>query len=144
MRVSFFGAALAALTFCSPAMASNTGPYVGVGVTHDNVASAGDLEGAGVNGIGGTVFVGFDFPVGDKLFLGVDANFDVSSAKAGDSDFGAKAKNSFGSSARLGINVNDSTALYGRMGYQRGRASSSFDGETDSGSLDGMRFWGRS
>ena len=140
MRISYFAAALTALTVCSPAMASNSGPYIGIGATHDNVATSGDLEGAGINGIGGTVVAGYDFPIGENAFLGVEANFDILSAEAGDDDLGFKVKNSFGGSARLGFNVSDGTAVYGRVGYQRGRATEQFDGESFSGSRDGLRF----
>lgn len=140
MRISYFAVALGALAVCSPAIASNTGPYIGIGATHDNVATSGDLEGAGINGLGGTIIAGYDFPIGEKAFIGVEGNFDLLSAEAGDSDVGFKVKNSFGGSARLGFNVSESTALYGRVGYQRGRASESLDGESFSGSRDGLRF----
>lgn len=140
MRISIFGATLAVLAFSSPAMASNTGAYVGVGATHDNVATSGDIEGLGINGVGGTIVAGYDFAIGADAFLGVEANFDVLSAEAGDSDFGFKVKNSFGGSTRLGFNISDSAAIYGRIGYQRGRATDQVDGESFSGSRDGLRF----
>lgn len=112
MRISYFAATL---TVCSPAMASNSGPYIGIGATHDNVATSGDLEGLGINGLGGTVVAGYDIPIGENAFLGVESNFDVLSAEAGDDDLGFKVKNSFGGSARLGFNVSDSISAYGRV-----------------------------
>ena len=56
MRSVAIATAFAALVVATPALAANSGPYFGVGVTHDNVATGGDLEGAGINGIGGTVW----------------------------------------------------------------------------------------
>jgi outer membrane immunogenic protein len=141
MRISPFVVALGALVICSPVMAANDGPYIGIGVTHDNVASSGDLEGLGINGLGGTVFAGYNFAIGDAGFVGLEANFDLTSAKAGDEeDLAFRAKNSFGGSARIGYNVNNSTALYGRVGYQRGRATTKIDGVSETESDDGFRF----
>ncbi len=132
-------AAAAAVVLASPAIAA-TGPYLGVGVTHDNIATGGDLEGVGFNGVGGTVFAGYKLPVGDNYYAAVEANFDLASAKVGDDLDHTKADHSFGASALLGLNISDSTAFFGRVGYQRGRETTRVDGVDFSDSRDGLRF----
>lgn len=142
MRSVAIATAFAALAVASPALAANSGPYFGVGVTHDNVATGGDLEGLGINGIGGTAFAGYDIAVSDKAFFGIEANFDLASAKAGDADQRLEIDHAFGATARLGYHLNDSTALYGRVGYQRGRGTEIVEGQRFSTSLDGLRLGG--
>lgn len=139
MRSVAIATAFAALVVATPALAANSGPYFGVGVTHDNVATGGDLEGAGINGIGGTVFAGYDLALSANTFFGVEANFDLASAKAGSADDRLEIDHAFGATARLGYNLNDNTALYGRIGYQRGRGTEIVDAEGFSTSLDGLR-----
>ena len=112
---------------------------MGIGATHDNVAMSGDLEGAGINGLGGTILAGSDFPVGAHVFVGVEANLDILSAEAGEGDFSVGAKTFFGGSARLGFDISDRAAVYGRVGYQRDRGTERFDGQSFSGSRDGLR-----
>lgn len=140
MRKIAIVSAVAAIALATPALAA--GAYVGVGVTHDNVGGTSSMEALGFDGIGGTIFAGYDFKVSDGVFAGVEANFDLASAKmtavavAEDTDpnnvttttsttTGVKFKHAFGASARLGYNLNSSTALYGRVGYQRGRVEAS-------------------
>lgn len=120
---SIFAAAVAALVVASPAAAREfQGPYVGAGATLDNVQGSGPAEGLGANGVGGTVFAGYDISLG-KTFVGLEANADVYSA---DVDLGgatAKADWGWGVGGRAGYKLNDSTALYARLGYARARAS---------------------
>ena len=139
MRSVAIATAFDALVVASPALAANSGPYFGVGVTHDNVAAGGDLEGMGINGLGGTAFAGYDIAVSEKAFIGIEANFDLASAKVGDADQRLEIDHAFGATARLGYNVNDKTALYGRVGYQRGRGTEVVEGQRFSTSLDGLR-----
>ncbi len=139
MRKFAIVAAAAVAAVATPAMAANSGPYIGVGVTHDNVASGGDVEGLGINGIGGTVFAGYDLPLSENTFAGVEANFDLASAKYENNVGSLEADHVFGVTARLGINLNEGVALYGRAGYQRGRASEVIGNEKFSQSRDGLR-----
>lgn len=125
--------AAAAAAFATPAMAEDfAGPYVGAGVTLDNIQGSGDLEGFGVSGVGGTVFAGYDLPLGEKAFAGVEANADLNTADVS----GLEAKWGWGIGARAGFKLNDSTALYGRVGYARNRIS--FGGDSDWGK--GVRY----
>ena len=138
-KLSLLAAATAA-ALASPAFAANEGAYAGMGITHDNVATGGDVEGVGFNGVGGTVFAGYKIPVGEKAYTAVEANFDIMSAKVGDEADNVKANHSFGASALLGFNLNDSTSLFGRIGYQRGRETTTIDSEEFAANRDGLRF----
>jgi outer membrane immunogenic protein len=139
MRKFAIAAAAVAAVASAPAFAANSGPYIGVGVTHDNVAGGGDMEGLGINGVGGTVFAGYDMPLSENTFVGVEANFDLATAKYELVDYALEADNVFGATVRLGANLNDSVALYARGGYQRGRMSTTIDTEKFSESRDGLR-----
>lgn len=118
MRKVLLSLATAAMVVATPAFAAaEPGPYVGVGVTDDNINGTGKAQGAGFDGIGGTAVAGYNLPLGEKAFAGVEANFDLSSADAGT----VKADYSFGASGRLGYHISQGAALYGKVGYQRGR-----------------------
>ena len=138
MRKIAFIAAVAAAAVSAPAFAQ--GAYVGVGVTHENTSTSADLEGVGFSGVGGTILAGYSLPLSGNVFAGVEANFDLSSAKLGDKVDGLEADHAFGISARLGTNLNDKTSLFGRVGYQRGRLSFTADSVKESESFDGVRF----
>lgn len=139
MRKFAIAAAAVAAVASAPAFAANSGPYIGVGVTHDNVAGGGDMEGLGINGVGGTVFAGYNFDLTSSVYAGVEANFDLATAKIGDDTDSLEADYAFGGSALLGFRPSDSTALYGRVGYQRGRGTLTVDGTEYSDSADGLR-----
>ncbi len=146
MRKIALVAAVAVAAVSTPAMAN--GPYIGVGITHENTSTAGDLEGKGISGVGGTVFAGYSIPVGKTAFVGLEANFDLSSGEVFDvvSKTGLENDHSYGISGRLGVNLNEKTSLYGRFGYQRGRHTAT--DATDAAkaavntkkSYDGLRF----
>lgn len=130
----YFAAAAAALLVAAPAQAAEfAGPYVGLGLNLDNVQGSGDLEGAGFNGVGGTVFAGYDLPVSSGVFVGAEANIDLYTA---DLDDVIEADWGWGISGRLGTTVNDSTAIYARVGYARARLKS----DIDSAWGDGVRY----
>lgn len=119
MRYLIAAAALS-VALATPAMADDfAGPYVGVGVTLDNVQGSGALEGFGASGVGGTGFVGYDVPLGAKAFVGIEANADLNSADAQ----GVQADWGWGVGGRIGYKLNGSTALYVRGGYARDRVS---------------------
>lgn len=140
MRKIALVAAVAVAAVSTPALAKNSGPYVGVGVTHENVSTSSDLEGVGFSGIGGTVFAGYNLPVSEQVFFGVEANFDLSSAKMGSTLGGIEADNAYGFSGRIGASLNEKTSLYGRVGYQRGRLGFTALGVKETESFDGLRF----
>src|SRR3546814_2429483 len=54
-------------------------------------------------------------PLGNAAFAGVEGNIDLNTADA----LGIEAKWGWGVSGRAGLMVNDSTGVYGRVGYQR-------------------------
>src|SRR3546814_2612472 len=74
-------------------------------------------------------------PLGNAAFAGVEGNIDLNTADA----LGIEAKWGWGVSGRAGLMVNDSTGVYGRVGYQRNKI-----GATGVGSAwgDGVRFGG--
>lgn len=139
MRTVLFSLAAVAAVSASPAFAAaDAGPYVGVAVTHDNVGGTGDFEGIGANGVGGSVFAGYNLALSPSVFAGVEANFDLSSADIDAADI--KADHAYGISGRLGFRPSDNVALYGRVGYQRGRLTTdnNLPTETHLGA-DGLR-----
>ena len=140
-KFAIIAAAVAAVA-AAPALAANSGPYIGAGVTHDNLSGGGDAEGIGMSGVGGTVFAGYDLPLSENTFAGVEVNFDLASAKLGDDVNSFEADHKFGVTGRLGFNVSEGVALYGRVGYQRGRASITVEGDKVSESRDGLLLGG--
>ncbi|MFA7604589.1 MAG: porin family protein [Novosphingobium sp.] len=123
----------------SPAVAREfAGPYVGAGVTLDNVQGSGPAEGVGVSGVGGTAFLGYDLPLGESAFAGVEANIDLASAD--EDNLGFEAKWGWGVGARLGYKLNESTALYGRVGYARAKSGVKGCGSACNVWSDGVRY----
>src|SRR3546814_3333697 len=64
-----------------------------------------------------TLFRSYDMPLGNAAFAGVEGNIDLNTADA----LGIEAKWGWGVSGRAGLMVNDSTGVYGRVGYQRNK-----------------------
>lgn len=117
-------AAVAALTVAAPAQAATlSGPYVGAGVTVDNIQGSGPIEGLGASGVGATLFAGYNYPVTESVFVGVEANADLQSADVPLGGTELQAKWNLGASVRAGVSINDSTAVYTRVGYARQRLS---------------------
>lgn len=98
--------------------AADEGPYAGVGVMNGNYNGSDDAEGIGFAGVGATAFAGYNIPFG-KMFAGVEANFDLSSADVGTKVQGIEVRYAYGAAARLGYHLSDSAALYGRVGFHR-------------------------
>lgn len=139
MRTVLFSLAAVTVLTASPAFAAaNAGPYVGIAVTHDNIATTGDIEGLGTSGVGGSAFLGYNLPVSPTVFAGLEANFDLSSADIDAANL--KADYAYGISGRLGFRPADNVALYGRVGYQRGRVTTNnnLPGEAHE-NADGLR-----
>src|SRR5690606_23722085 len=120
----FVLALAASAAFATPAMAEDfAGPYVGVGVTLDNVQGSGAAEGLGVSGLGATAFAGYDIALGTSGFVGFEANADLNTADYDDGVDEIEADWGWGVGARAGYKLNDSTALFVRGGYARNRVS---------------------
>lgn len=110
---------VSAVAFASPAVAAPLqGAYAGIGASLDNFQGSGALEGIGTNGVGGTLVAGYDLPLG-QVFAGVEGNLDLNTADA----LGIDAKWGWGLSTRIGTMLSESTAVYGRVGYQRNKAN---------------------
>src|SRR3546814_11718108 len=114
----FVGASLAAAIVASPAAAAPfQGAYAGVAATLDNVQGSGALEGFGANGVGGSLFAGYDMPLGNAAFAGVEGKIDLNTADA----LGIEAKWGWGVSGLAGLMFNECTGVYGRVGYPRNK-----------------------
>ena len=137
--------------FSAPAFAEPfQGAFAGVEVGMDNFEVSGEdifvagdeFDGLSGNGVQGGVFVGYDMPLGDKLFFGIEASANLSDASMTYDDgfdrLTISAKESFGLSGRLGAMVNDSTGLYGRVGFVTTEFSASVDNVSESDRDDGM------
>jgi outer membrane immunogenic protein len=121
-------AAVVAATASVPALAAPfSGPYIGAQVGSDNTSIKVDevggpnlIDSIGANGVEGGVFAGYDYPVAANTFVGVEAQFSLSDAKASvyDGAYEGRADYSYGVSARLGQKLSDKTALYGRVGWK--------------------------
>lgn len=113
-----------------------SGPYVGAEITHDSfeldsddidlgggaTASIDSLNG---NGVGLGLYAGYDYLVSESFFVGGELNLNFSDAemKLGFDDgvdtqqARFQAKESYGISGRAGYKINNSTAIYGRLGW---------------------------
>lgn len=119
MRSLIVTAFFASVAISTPAFAAaEEGPYVGVGITNGNFNGSDHAEGIGFGGVGATAFAGYNVPLG-KLFAGVEADFDLSTADVGTKVTGIEVRHAFGASARLGYHLSEKAALYGRVGYRR-------------------------
>lgn len=138
--------AIVAGTSCAHAE-TFSGPFIGAQISRDayEVKAEGtdlgiaalDLDGLSGNGIGGGLYVGYDYALSNSVFFGVEANANYSGASISASlDDGTnsvsgkiQARESFGLSGRLGAMIADNTALYARGGWQSTKfKASAFDG----------------
>jgi outer membrane immunogenic protein len=132
---------IAALAAASPAAAEGFRAEIHGGWDHSEVADEGD---SGVlYGIG----VGYDFKLGEKTTLGIEANLDDSTQKecetvAGDR-YCLRAGRDISAAVRLGYNVSEAGMIYGLAGYTNARFKATIDDGTDRDSdatnLDGFR-----
>lgn len=139
-------AAVMAATTAAPAYADVfSGPYVGAQISRDAYEVKAEktdigyadvsLDGVSANGVGGGIYVGYDYALSNNVFFGVEANFNLTSASAsakltdGTDTIGGKvrARESFGLSARLGTMLSDSTGIYARGGWQSTKFKLSYD-----------------
>jgi outer membrane immunogenic protein len=145
MKALPFVAIAAAIAASSPALAEPfNGTYIGASVAYDNyevqasdVFTAGDdFDGISANGVAGSIFAGYDLPLGTSAFAGIELGAELSDAKATYNDtvdvLTVKAKESWLATVRVGTMLNDSTGLYARAGYVNTRFSASFNGVSDS------------
>lgn len=133
-------AAVVAATSATAHAEPFTGPYIGVEGGMDNYELSADLDGgdfdpdlAGLNaaldglsgnGVMGNLFAGYQMPMGPGFvalegFVGLsDASISASLSDGVDTvGITAKAKESYGVAAKLGMRLNTSTGLYARVGW---------------------------
>ncbi len=128
------------------------GFYVGGEVGYDQYeAKATDLfdsgisaDGLSANGFVGGVYAGYDLSFNESFFGSLEAGFTYSDADLSasvDTDSGAiGAREAYGVSGRLGAMINDSTALYARVGWENTKFKASDGTTTISESENGILF----
>lgn len=153
-NIAFAVAAIVA-SVSAPAFAETfQGSYIGAEVGHDSYEIKGadvlgsglDFDGVSANGIVGGVFVGYDMPITANVFAGIEAFGNLSAAKVSISDgvdtVSAKARFSYGVAARLGVMLNDSTAVYARGGMIETRFKLSDGVDSVSNTQTGFQYGG--
>jgi outer membrane immunogenic protein len=142
-------AAIALLSATAAAAAPFNGPYVGAALGMDNYelkgSSDGDvIDGLSANGAVAGVYTGYDYAFGTKGFVGGEISADLSGAettlKLFDLEIKAKAKGSFGISGRIGTMVNDTTGVYGRLGWVNTKFETVVDGDTNGKTESGVTY----
>lgn len=143
MRISYI-VALAATTIAAPAFAGSFHAQVQGGWDRVSVAGFND------DGVAYGVAAGYDFAVGEKAFLGVEASADDSSTKECATDvlvIGDRTCIGTGRDlslvARLGYKLGEQNKIYALAGYANGRIRLSYDDGVTSGAIgsngDGLR-----
>lgn len=140
MKKIIIAAATVALGMTSQAAFAETfsGPYVGAEISRDAYEVQADgldlggidisADGLSGNGVAGGVYAGYDLKF-STMFVGLEANFDYSSASISASgtdgadtlSASIKARESYGVSGRFGATINDSTGVYAKLGWRATR-----------------------
>lgn len=147
-----------ALAGASTAAMAAPSVYVGAQLGHQDTAFdvsssyAGttygeSLEGLSITGIAGGLYLGTKYPVGDSFFLGTELNVGTSAAdhttRYGVDSIKLEAGTSYGIAALAGMQLSPSTAVYGRLGYQRTEYEMTLSGagynESDDETFGGVR-----
>jgi outer membrane immunogenic protein len=115
--------------------AAHAGAYAQVQTGLDSVSVAGDSdEGVAFGGA-----LGYEFPIGDKMFAGVEASIDDSTTKECESDIltlGDRACVKTGRDlslvARLGTQLGEKSSVYVLAGYTNARIKATYNDGVDS------------
>lgn len=144
--------AAAALVSSAAAAQPFSGPYAGVTVSADNYevkadnlfASGDQFDGLSGNGAGFGAFAGYDFAISDRMFAGIEGSIDTSGAEItiddGVDELTVSAGLTYELGGRLGMMVNDSTAIYGRAAWIRSEFEADLSGTSEEDDQDGWRF----
>jgi len=155
MRLSL-ACGLAATLLAAGAASAETfsGAYAGLALSSDsfeakasNLIDDGDkFDGLSLNGVGFGGYAGYDFPIGERAFVGLQAGVETSAAEFtasdGYSSIKLEAGTSFDLGGRLGLMVNDTTALYGRLAWGQTTFKASLDDESEDRDLSAWKFGG--
>lgn len=156
-KLKLFVSSVALAGFSTAVMAAPS-VYVGAQLGHQDTAFdmstsyAGttygeSLEGLSITGIAGGLYLGTKYPVGDSFFLGTEVNVGTSAAdhttRYGVDTIELEAGTSYGIAALAGKQLSPSTAVYGRLGYQRTEYEMTLSGpgynESDDETFGGVR-----
>jgi outer membrane immunogenic protein len=108
--------------------AAHAGAYAQVQTGLDSVSVAGDSD----EGLAYGAAIGYEFPIGDKMFAGVEASLDDSTTK----EFILETDRDISAVARLGTKLGEKSAAYVLAGYTNARGEvDGFGGEN----FDGVR-----
>ena len=102
-------AAVVAVPSAAQAQDGQVEPFVGVTVGHHDLGVDDDDVDIDDNGAIFGVIAGVDVPVTDRLFVGVEGNYNLGSDAI---------DNEYGVAARLGIRAGENSKIYLRGGYQ--------------------------
>ena len=132
-RTLAVAAASTLFTLSTPVLANNlSGFFVGADATiaesyhfDTTFLDDGDVTGVGISDSFGSfdVKAGYNFDLGSKLFVGLEANYNLSGIDEVFEDSSSQTRSfakedSYGIRAKIGRLVSDDTAFYGILGYQ--------------------------
>lgn len=126
--------------------AAHAGGYIQVQTGIDSVSVAGDSD----EGVAFGAAAGYDFPIGEKLFVGIEGSVDDSTTKECVTDILVigdkgclKTGRDLSAVVRLGTNLSETSQLYVLGGYTNARIKATYDDGVTSDSIgdngDGFR-----
>lgn len=125
--------------------AAHAGGYIQVQTGIDSVSVADESD----EGVAFGVAAGYDFPIGETMFVGIEGSVDDSTTKecVTDAVFGdeacVKSGRDLSAVVRLGTNLSDASQLYVLGGYTNARIKATYDNgvvlEKDATNGDGLR-----
>lgn len=104
--------AASAAAFALPA-AAHAGAYVQVQTGLDSISVAGESD----EGVSYGAALGYEFPLSEKLFAGLEASIDDSTTK----EFGIETDRDLSVVARLGTKLGEKGSVYALAGYTNAR-----------------------
>ncbi|WP_297775854.1 porin family protein [uncultured Roseovarius sp.] len=137
---------LAALAFAALPATAHAQAYVQVHGGFDSVSVGGESE----EGVAYGAAVGYEFPLSENMFAGLEAGYDDSSTKACESDLFVvgdeaclKTGRDLSAVVRLGTNLGARSQLYVLGGYTNARIKATYtdgvDSESEGANGDGFR-----
>ncbi|WP_324695025.1 outer membrane beta-barrel protein [Novosphingobium aerophilum] len=83
--------------------------------------------------------IGYDLPVSTKVTVGPYVNYEYARSKECDSGLCLGSAGNFAAGGRIGLNLGTRSQLYAKVGYDRMKLKATFDGDSDSETLDGIQ-----
>ena len=117
-----------ALAFTGSAFASEQGFYLGGKVGYDSINSKMELDTLTIDSVGNQgasygVFAGYNFPIHQTMYLGLEAEYFKHTTEAkfklGSLEETVEFQNEYGASLILGHSFSDNVNIYGRAGMSK-------------------------